>query len=220
VTAEQNEFYTDDIGHLCVGDMLVLGEPPAKLMKALAVVANDLHQGYADDIHIAPEKSFESCVLCSLTVCDFLSAIGIPARTLPVAAMMWATEHGEELHSLGIGVPSTKAKAVGPDRWNGHMVVATDRFLIDTTLYPTKRPAWSSLPGMITLPLVPPGTDLNGLELISGLGLADDTRPGYEFFVAWMDNPSNTSWQQGPDARPDRRAGVIERMVNSFGNWD
>ena len=48
-----------------LGEMQVIGSPPAKLAKALAVIADTLHPAFAHDPRITPGISKESCVLCS-----------------------------------------------------------------------------------------------------------------------------------------------------------
>ena len=48
-----------------LGDMQVIGSPPAKLAKALAVIADTPHPAFAHDPRITPGIWKESCVLCS-----------------------------------------------------------------------------------------------------------------------------------------------------------
>jgi hypothetical protein len=78
--------------------------------------------------------------------------------------------------------------------------------------------AWPDLPGMMTIPFFPePWSDAWwGLKAMAGAGLDGD-----EFNIGWFDNPQNTGWQRGPDARdPQRRAPVIAAMVERFGPWE
>src|SRR5262252_7800728 len=127
-----------------LGDMMVVGNPPAKLWKALAVIADALHPSFELEPRIAPGISKSSCVICALTVRDFLRAIGFDmARVAPVCAVMWASENGKQLHSLGIGHPDDDSAFA--DRWSGHLVVVIGAFLIDATLYGAQRPQWPDL---------------------------------------------------------------------------
>jgi hypothetical protein len=43
----------------------------------------------------------------------------------------------------------------------------------------------------------------------------------YELGITWLDNPRNTSWQRGPDARdPVRRQPMVRALVERFGPWE
>ncbi len=205
-----------------LGDMLVCGDPPpAKLLKALAVIAGHLHPTFAAMPNIKPGISRESCVLCSLTVRDFLQRVGfVRAFVSPVVTVVRAAEHGKELHSAGIGVPGTPPRA---RRWNGHMIVIVDGlFLIDTTLYQIARPQWEGLPGMLAAPLGfqegAPGR-MWGLDVLGALFMQDDQRPTYETMITWLANPSNAAWRNGPDASRDLRRPAVNRLVREFGSW-
>jgi hypothetical protein len=201
---------------ITLGDMTVLGQPPPKLAKALAVIAGTLHQEYAADPHMAtPDKSKESCILCSLTVRDFLHNIGlIDAVVQPVALVVYATRAGEQLHSAGCGEPDAPQR---DGRWNGHMVTVVNRWLIDATIYQiAPRPAWPDLGGMMALPL----TDLkisrwHGMRGIAGADMVDpDT--DYCCSVRWYDARQNKRWRDAPDTKPIRRAVVVDTMVRRF----
>jgi hypothetical protein len=209
-----------DARNLTLGDMTVVGEPPAKLLKALAVIADRLHPGFDLYSDCAPGKSKESCVLCSLTVRDFLHLVGFEdARVRPVAVVLWADENGVRLHSAGIGTPEDK-REVPADRWIGHLVVTCRGFIIDTTLYQVQRPAWPELTGMIALPIAPLEPQrIYDLPLLAGIA-ADDEKRGYQFSIGWLDNPTNRVWLRGPDGRDrNRRVPVVQRLVDRFGQW-
>ena len=57
-----------------LGEMQVIGSPPAKLGKALAVIADTLHPAFAHDPRITPGISKESCVLCSQSMTAIVAA--------------------------------------------------------------------------------------------------------------------------------------------------
>lgn len=201
-----------------LGDLEMIGDPPPKLVKALAVIADVLHPTFARQRWIEhAAKSKESCVLCSLAVRDFLIAIGcITAQVRPVAVVMRALRGGETLHSLGCGV-TQGALDKRSGYWNGHMIVAVDGWVIDTTLYRMARAQWPDLAGMLAMPIAPPYDDLvYGLRPLTGVGLpmANDTL----FEILYLDAGANTSWQQGGDARePWRRQAAVAAMRQKFG---
>jgi hypothetical protein len=204
-----------------LGDLEMIGDPPPKLAKALAVIADQLHPTFARQPWIEhAAKSKESCVLSSLAVRDFLVAIGfIGAQVRPVAAAMRASRGGETLHSLGIGMPQGAIDDKRPRYWNGHMVVTAESYLIDTTLFRAARPQWPGLAGMIAMPAQAPYDDLvYGLKPVAGAGLPLDS--GAMFELLYLDTPGNTSWQNGGDARePWRRKAAVEAMRERFGAW-
>ena len=210
----------DGARNVMLGDLLVIGTPPAKLWKALAVIAEGLHPGFEADPRIKPGISKNSCVLTSLTVRDFLRGIGfVNARVAPVSTIMWATERGKELHSLGIGDPEDARDIDG--HWTGHMVVLVSGHLIDTTLYHTRRPAWPDLPGMIAVPLAPKEKERRqwkGLDILTGTEITDPERD-YIFSVGWFDNPRNTRWRGGGDTERERRKPVVTKLIERFGGW-
>jgi hypothetical protein len=121
------------------------------------------------------------------------------------------------LHSLAIGAPHDKREL--KDNWRGHMVVTVKtpagEFLIDTTLYPARRPQWKDLPGMIALPLSEkPIRAWWRLEVIASAGYGN-------VMIGWFDNPRNKTWQYGGDGRdPYRRAAVTAALVDRFGKWE
>jgi hypothetical protein len=210
------------VRNIRLGDMMVVGDPPAKLWKALAVIADALHPGF--DLHpeIVPGKSKESCVLCSLTVRVFLRAIGIEAKVAPVTVIMWADQNGRRLHSLGIG-HSENQRLPDDGYWSGHLVVTAEGFVIDTTLYSARREQWPDLADMVALPINRSADDeskIFGLDQLAGATIADDER-GYSFNIGWLDNPKNKRWREGPDARDRaRRLPVVRHLIKRFGKWE
>jgi hypothetical protein len=202
---------------LQLGDLLIIGgQPAAKLLKAFAVIADQLHPGFDRQPNLKPFVSRGSCVLCALTVRDFLVRVGFHARVRSVCTVLWAHKDGKLLHSAAIGAPHDKRKMI--NRWTGHMVTTVDDWLIDPTLYQVRRSAWPDLAGMMALPLHPRPWQRSywGLDLIASAAVADE-----EFMIGWFDNPKNTAWKFGPDARdPMRRAPVTVAMIERFGRWE
>lgn len=206
-------------------NMAVIGLPPPRLWKALGVLDRSLHYGFDLLAGIPINKSKESCVLCALTVRDFLRGIGIKSvRVAPVSLIMWAREHGEDLHSVGVGAPNDNRKIAG--RWAGHLVtIVNDEWLIDCVMYAALRPQWDFMPGMMALPVIPPRERERPLpmfpehEMLAGTQVQDDTRPTYEFSACWLDNPSNESWKRGPDANNEKlRRPVIKHLLTEYNN--
>jgi hypothetical protein len=205
---------------MMLGDLYVIEPyPPAKMLKALAVIADTLHPAFDMRPDIKPFYSRRGCVISSLTVRDFLLRIGFDAIARPVATVIWAEREGKLMHSLAIGAPHDKRGIEG--NWKGHMVVTVEtdvgEFLIDTTLYPVRRPQWRDLPGMIALPLSSERVRSLiwwRLEMIASASYGDDV------LIGWFDNPRNKSWAYGPDGRdPFRRAPVTAALVEKFGVW-
>lgn len=214
---------------LVLGDMQVVGEqaPPAKLTKALAVIADSLHPLFDMVPALKPGKSKESCVLCSLAIRDFLFRIGFrDAEVVPVLMYLHAQRDsdGEILHTLGIGDPDHNTARVQREansrNWAGHMVVALPKtgWLIDATLYQARRPQWDGLSGMIAVQMnVDRQTDFWGLYPIAHLVERD---AGKTVTALWLDQPKNKFWRGGGDSIRRRREAVVGALVDRFGPWD
>lgn len=213
---------------MLLGDMLVVGKPPAKFVKALASIAGVLHPAF-DTILPKAGKSKESCVLCSLTVRDFLWKAGFKdAKVTTVYLAIRATDPaGVEVHSAGCGdhngpipvmVPIPKDTAA---RWNGHMVVEVPSagYVVDTTLFHMKRPAWPVLPGMIAVPTEHDAVPSYGLAQLAG---AVATMPDGNTLRMWWLRQENPRWRGAPDTERGARAPVVKALVQSwgdFGSW-
>lgn len=200
----------------------VIGNPPPQLARALDVIGDHLHPSFDLRSTIIPGKSKESCVLCALTVRDFLRQIGFrDARVKPVTVVMWAEEAGKTLHSLAIGSPTDPRPLTSAERWTGHLITTIDNYLIDPTLYAAARPQWPDMPGMMAVPIEPirdarPVPPFN-LMPIAGTEITDSDRPDYRFATLWLANPKNRAWRRGPDARDTlRRWPVIKHMVEQY----
>jgi hypothetical protein len=208
---------------LKLGDMAVVGEHPGKMVKALAVVASELHSAY-DAFHDCPKPggSKEACLFSSLAVRDFLVEIGFKDATVrSVACVVRATRHeGEEIHSVGVGVPFQTQR---DEKFNGHAVVTVPSLylMIDTTLYPWDRPAWNGgLPGMMALSYHAPDPSLKlyGCDAIAGMTISSDDR---RIDMIWIDRPE-VNWKREIDfrVRSPRRAAVTKALVEGFGIWN
>lgn len=214
-----------------LGDMMVVGMPDAKLVKALAVIADGLHQFYAMVPWMKPNHSKVSCILASLTVRDFLFRIGITdAEVAPCMFAIRARQGEVELHTLGIGDPDWRearteaAKGKKAAGWKGHLVVKLPRhnYLIDTTLFQAKRQHWSDLPGMMAVPLQLADPDMRfyGMPPISGM-ILDDDETGTTLDILWLDQRRNKFWRTAPDGKDKRRRqAVISALVDKFGKWE
>lgn len=210
-----------------LGDMHVVGMPPAKLVKALAVIAKHLHPAYRALPWIKNGHSEHACILSSLTVREFLFRIGFhDVELAPVLFAIRAFRGDEQLHSLGVGDPDPREhNKVGKDSpgWPGHLVVKLPKagWLIDTTLFQARRPQWPDLPGMLAVPLAEsshPDHETYGLFPLSGLlGQNDD---GTQVDILWLNQPKNKWWRQAPDGRDKRRRRpVVNFLVEQFGEW-
>lgn len=216
---------------MMLGDLEVVGgTPPAKLAKALAVVATELHQTFAVQPFMAhPDKSKESCVLSSLAVRDFLWKVGFKrAEVAPVYIVVRALrEDGTEIHSVGCGdhnVFPIQTRHHGhvtdtATHWSGHMVVLVNGWLIDPTVYQAKRQQWPELAGMMAAPLFDdPFAHGGDLPLLSGFQ-AKQPHDGSTLLLSWWHQPHNTRWRGGGDCEKDRRAPVVKAMAKQFGEW-
>jgi hypothetical protein len=205
-----------------LGDMLVVEESSPELMRALAVIAS-LHEAYDRLPWLAVGKSKESCVLASLTVRDFLWRIGFKdaqCRSVYYVIRAWDSA-GQELHSIGVGdhyqVPASHRNLhkLRHDRWSGHLVVVIPslRCVIDPTLYQVIRPQWSTLPGMIAIPLLDKPEQLWNMDVIAAL----EAKEGDSLLaMMWLDQPGNDGWHTAPDKAKERRADVVKAMVKLF----
>ena len=193
------------------------------LPKAITVVSEHMHSLFAVEPWIVrADKSKESCILCSLTVRDFLHEIGFTDATVrSVATYVDAQHNGERLSRLIIGHPEDD-RPVKTTRWRGYMVcvVPSHNMLIDTTLYQAQRPAWPELPGTVAVPLI----DFSdrprrwpfvwcGLQAISAVVMQ---REDHFARVIWFDRPMN-SWRHEADARnTSRRSNVVRQLVRLY----
>jgi hypothetical protein len=201
---------------LDLGELALLTPPrDGKFLVALGVIAQFLHEQFAADPSIRPGASFESCVLCSLTVVDYLRALGLEARPLPCQLIIVAHDRDRVVHSLGLGVKQSAPAG----RWAGHMAVEAQGYLIDTTLYEVaSREQWAgAVPVMIacpiTWPAVPPMLDQ---EVIEALGLIDGD---YMVQMVWTKSHDPEGWRNAPDCAPDRRRQVVEALLSLTPAW-
>ena len=111
---------------MMLADMLVQGEPPAKFLKALAVIAARLHPLYdAEPWIVRPGRSKESCVLSSLAVRDFLWKVGLKdAEVRPVVMTIKALDGDGRQKCGDHDMEVVRRQSVPGGDWPGHMVVA------------------------------------------------------------------------------------------------
>ena len=198
------------------------GKPPVKLLKALSVISAYLHPAFERQGWIKPGHSKRSCVLCSLAVRDFLRRIGYGHATVrPVYLVVHARDaEGKAIHSLGVGdhtaLPDGNQHITDtPLDWSGHMVVTLGSWLIDTTVYQTIRPQWAELPGMMAVPLDRQDNMISAWGMKSIAGVV--AKRGDDIVEAiWFDQPYNTRWRTGGDAKIERRSAVVKELVHRF----
>lgn len=210
-----------------LGELTVIGMPPPKLLKALAVIAANLHQFYSVIPRVKPGHSLTACILSSLTVRDFLFRIGFrDAEVAPCMFAIRAFRDGQQLHSLGIGDPDPREHSkIGKQSrgWPGHLVVKMPKheWLIDTTLFQARRPQWPDLPGMLAVPLVESRDPAHlYYEMFPLSGVVGETDDGSQVDILWLDQPKNKWWRASPDGRDRRRReAVVDGLVTAFGEW-
>lgn len=182
--------------------MIACGTPPAKLKAALDVIGLYMIPLYKMTPDLRPGAEKDSCILMSLIVRDFLRAVGIKAKVRSVTAVIKATDKdGKEIWSVGIGSGEAEPE---PGRWDGHLVVEADGWLIDPTIGQARRKYWADLPSMIAMPLY------KELDSIAG-GTA--TVDGTRIDLMWFPR-KDESWRTAPDAGSDRRKWVVDALVS------
>lgn len=207
-----------------LGDMLVLGQHPAKAIKALAVIAAHLHPTY-DGLDGAPAGgSKDTCLFTSLAVRDFLVGIGYADATVRTCAVVVrGCRDGTEVWSVGIGVPDERHL---PDKFNGHAVtlVPSIGLMIDSTLYQAQRPKFEgALPGMMALPYDDKiaGSHIGSLKGFSGVEYRDEVS-GLDMVAYWGDRPE-IKWRRQLDVtraeQRNRRARIAKALIAEFGSF-
>lgn len=199
-----------------IGDLYIFDEFQSELLNALEIIAHNMHDLYNADGRFIHDISKQSCVLCSLTVRDFLFNAGFrDVEVRPVFVAIRAIENNKEIYSLGIGNLDHKSK---PDlkRWQGHMVVylPSEKVIIDTTLYQAKRPYWSNLPPMMVTPFDDSHDQWN-LKSISSVMAEQEQKV---LTIQWFDQPMNKHWKRGPDTSKRRREPIVKAMMNLLNN--
>jgi hypothetical protein len=218
---------------IILGDMHVVGQPPAKLLKAMAVIADTLHPAY--DAQITPENeaagdgriggSKTSCIFSSLAACDFLRQIGFKRARVTTCYLFVRSydAEGAETYSLAVGDHDQLAEfgLTGkrmPDsdtHWSGHMVCEVDGWVIDATMYQCQRPAFDGMPGMMALE-IGSGMPVLGLQPLAGVKTKGEQG---SMMLMWL-RQRNRRWQESlPDVSIVRRAKVVRALVQKFGHW-
>jgi len=204
-----------------IGDLIVFGDFPSRLVKALGVIADALHPAFDCQSWTRPGWSKRSCVLASLTCRDFLRALGYDdAKAYACALVMRGVDAaGRELHSLGIG--DLPGQPQPPDGfWIGHMVVVVPsaRLMLDTTLYTAMRPHWPMLSGMIATTMGTPARSITtfGKHPFAAAELFDPAS-GHYLGIIWLDDHHNKTWRRGPDAVENwRRSAALATLQERF----
>lgn len=183
--------------------MVVQGSPSPVLRDALAVAAQ-IHSVF--DRHADKGTSATSCVHASLALADFLSRLGIEAEALPVAVVIRAMQDGKQTHLHRVGSAAYERPR---GKWNGHMIVVADRFLIDPTFRQFNAAGLNGLPDMLALPSSE--GQLLGLRLLGRFGAS--LKPGHVYNVAWIHTPENTGWQAWDDRQ---KQGIRKAVVTGL----
>lgn len=206
-----------------LGDLVVVGEWPAKAIKALAVVAAHAHPAYDACSGFPAGKSKDLCLFMSLAIRDFLVAIGYRDATVRGCALyVYADDRqGNQIWSVGIGVPD---QTPIEGKFNGHatVFVPSINLMIDPTVYQAGRPQYfGDLPGMIAVPTYEPQhggmRKLYNLPIFSHVtSIAEDR----DVSVVWLDRP-DLPWKKSEDfrVRNSRRIAVTKALVEAFGEW-
>ena len=126
-----------------LGDLTVMADPPAKMLKALAAISARAHPAYDECSDTVRGASKDKCLFMSLAVRDFLVGIGFDDATVRSCFLYISAEdsQGEQIWSVGLGAPGQQSL---PEKFNGHAVctVPSLSLLIDTTIYQAIRPHW------------------------------------------------------------------------------
>ncbi|SIO49974.1 hypothetical protein SAMN05443247_06595 [Bradyrhizobium erythrophlei] len=203
------------------GDLAVLAHPPAKMLKALAVIAARAHPAYDECSGVAAGGSKDKCLFMSLAVRDFLVEIGFADATVRSCFLYIAADdlEGNQLWSVGIGAPGQRPT---PEKFNGHAVctVPSLSLLIDTTIYQAVRPQWcGSVGGMAAIRYHRPWPSqlIHGCRSIAG---AETVLPDRRVMVMWLDRPE-VNWKREIDFRQknERRRYVTKTLREAFGEW-
>jgi hypothetical protein len=147
-TAEQAFDVLRAVNRHALGNLAVLCDPPAKMLKALAAISVRAHPAYDECSGLPCGGSRDKCLFMSLAVRDFLVQIGFADATVRLCCLYIAANdlQDRELWSVGIGAPGQEPM---PETFNGHAVctVPSLELLINTTVYQAIRPQWAGSVG-------------------------------------------------------------------------
>jgi hypothetical protein len=204
-----------------LGDLTVMADPPAKMLKALAVIEARSHAAYDECSGFPRGTSHDKCLFMSLAVRDFLVRIGFADATVRSCFLYIKAEdrQGKEIWSVGIGAPGQLPLA---EKFNSHAVctVPSLRLLIDTTIYQAIRPHWlDAISGMVAIKYHQPWANQHvyGCPSIAGAEIA---LPDRRVMMLWLDRPE-VQWKRSLDFRQrnERRRYVAKAMIDAFGEW-
>ena len=221
MTATMGSQRENRVAAVPLGDLTVMADPPAKMWKALAVIAARLHPAYDECSGFPHGTSFDKCLFLTMVVRDFLVGIGFTdARALGCALFIIAHDRaGETIWSVGCGAPGARNI---PGRFNGHAVcvVPSIRLLIDPTVYQAIRPQWAgAVTGMAAIGYHEPWSSqmLYGRPAIAGaeMQLADRS-----VMIAWADRPElRFKHEADYRDRTERRRYIGAALRRTFGMW-
>jgi hypothetical protein len=203
------------------GDLAVLAHPPAKMLKALAVISARAHQAYDECSGFPRGTSHDKCLFMSLAVRDFLVQIGFTDATVRSCCLLVRADdrQGKEIWSVGIGAPGQVPQ---PGKFNSHAVCAvpSQQLLIDTTVYQAVRPHWGGTVGgmaAINYHMPQAGCVLFGCPVIASAECELEDRV---VGIAWLDRPE-VQWKRDIDYREksERRRFVTKALREAFGEW-
>src|ERR1700741_948051 len=86
------------------GDLDVLAHLPAKMLKALAVIADRAHPAYDECSRVAAGASKDKCLFMSLAVRDFLVEIGYRDATVRRCFLYIRAEDGQGREIWWVGI--------------------------------------------------------------------------------------------------------------------
>lgn len=220
MTATMGSHRESRVAAIPLGDMTVMADPPAKMWKALAVIASRLHPAYDECSGFPPGTSHDKCLFMTMVVRDFLAGIGFDdARARGCFLYIGAHDRaGATIWSVGCGAPGITL----PNKFNGHAVCAVPScgLLIDTTVYQAIRPHWDgAVSGMAAIGYHEPWPH----QMVHGcpaIAAAEVERPDRSVMMIWADRPE-LRFKHEPDYRDrtERRRYIGAALRRAFGEW-
>lgn len=187
-----------------VGDLLILGNPGAKLGAGLEVIAGSLHSSF-DELRMLPaDYSRMSCIQAAMTARDFLNACGINSIVVPVQLVVTVVQPNKPRIIYTIGQAGNHMPE--GEEWKGHLVTLCDGFLIDPALYRTVEIQPVPLLAMAAIPA-------SNTPLLARMNAAGD---GFSVEISWLHTAGNIGWKVGNNKRTAQvRAVVVKKMLKA-----
>lgn len=194
------------------GEMVLLGEPQEKLLRAMAVVADTLHLAY--DAVSPPGWSKTACIRSSRTVELFFQRIGLDAQSRPVALLLTINNHADKQATVRL-IGSEDGRANNSPGWNGHMITICEGFLIDPTFSQIDKTR--KLPTMLALPTA----DLPVVLNLKPLARFQAAAHGKLLVARWLDTPKSRTWMKVTDPNSPKLSRndveeIVSMMVDKF----